>query len=444
MKDKEELIKNGKHFCILPWIHFHAWPNKQVMPCCVADSNMPVSEIKDDQSILEMMNSEEYKRMRLAMLNDEYYEPCRRCYELEDFNTWTMRQSQNTVRGLDNIDLIASTNDDGSIDEFKMKYMDIRFSNLCNFKCRSCGPACSNLWAEEQLDQMDNNRKEFEITFKLKDVLVSNTDNNDFMTKLKEHLPDVEECYFAGGEILVTPDHYECLEFWIENDLAKNIHLNYTTNMSKLTYKNKDIFEYWKHFKSIEIWASLDDVGERAELIRNGTRWGKIVENLRRIRDEAPNVSLGFTPTISIWNIWNYHKLFDFLYEEGLIDPIRPPRLNILTYPECAALDVLPGFIIKDLKKIYHDYQRKFDRKTERNSESVQKMHNTFGIIISALNDALGEPGYYDYPGKPELFMEFMDRNDRMDEYRDEFFLDVIPELREVYEWAKRETIKKS
>ena len=145
MKTAKQLVKDSKHFCVLPWIHFHAWPNKQVMPCCVADSDAPVSELKDGESILDMMNSEEYKKMRNAMLNDEPYEACSRCYDLEDNGTWTLRQSQNMVRGKDTIDLIESTNADGSIDEFKLKYMDIRFSNLCNFKCRSCGPGCSNL-----------------------------------------------------------------------------------------------------------------------------------------------------------------------------------------------------------------------------------------------------------------------------------------------------------
>jgi len=46
--ETENLVKHGKYFCVLPWVHFHAWPDKRVLPCCVADSNMPVSEIKQD------------------------------------------------------------------------------------------------------------------------------------------------------------------------------------------------------------------------------------------------------------------------------------------------------------------------------------------------------------------------------------------------------------
>ena len=56
MKTAKQLVKDSKHFCVLPWIHFHAWPNKNVMPCCIADSEMPVSKLKDGESILDMMN----------------------------------------------------------------------------------------------------------------------------------------------------------------------------------------------------------------------------------------------------------------------------------------------------------------------------------------------------------------------------------------------------
>ena len=45
----DSLVKHGKHFCVLPWVHFHSWPDGRVMPCCVADSNMPVAEIKKDE-----------------------------------------------------------------------------------------------------------------------------------------------------------------------------------------------------------------------------------------------------------------------------------------------------------------------------------------------------------------------------------------------------------
>ena len=433
MKTADELIKDSKHFCILPWIHFHAWPDKKVLPCCVADSSHPVSEIKDDESIIQMMNSDEYKRMRVAMLNDEPYAPCNRCYELEEYGTWTMRQSQNMVRGMDNIELVEDTNADGSLDDFKLKYMDVRFSNLCNFKCRSCGPACSNLWGEEKLKEMDGDTHQFEVAFRLKDTLVSNTDGNDFMDKLKHHLPDVEECYFAGGEILVQPQHYECLDYWIDNDLQSQVHLNYTTNLSKLNFKDKTrtahLFDYWnKGFKEIELWGSLDDMGDRADIIRKGSNWDRIVKNLKAIKTECPHVKLGFTPTISLWNIWNYDALFDYLHAEGLLDMHRPPRLNILTRPEWASIRNLPQEFADPLILKY-EKQMKHYKNLDGFEDSDAPIHigNTFLVLLTALRES-----------RPDVknLRDFFKENQRMDASRGEDIMDVIPELEELYKWT--------
>ena len=426
MKTAKQLVKDSKHFCVLPWLHFHAWPNKKVMPCCVSDSEMPVSELKDDESILEMMNSDEYKKMRSAMLNDERYEACARCYELEENGTWTLRQSQNMVRGIDNIDLIEATNIDGSIDEFKLKYMDIRFSNICNFKCRSCGPGCSNMHGEEKLTMIEENvfitRFGADGYTKSK-TLISNNEDGSFMDKLKPYLNDVEECYFAGGEILVTPEHYECLDYWIENDLAKNVKLNYTTNMSKISHKGRDLIELWSHFPNMEMWASIDSIGEQGELIRKGFKWNKVKENMLTIKEKAPHIKLGITPTISIWNIFDFCEMYDWMYENEFISREIPPRVNVLTYPDFATIQILPNSVRLEIIKELKNYISKF------HSEEDTDLRNDFKMLVQTL-----------WTGKEnkEKLLEFFDNNDEYDMVRDENMISVIPQLHEVYEWCQR------
>ena len=294
MADKvkiERLVNNSKHFCVLPWVHFHAWPDSRVMPCCVADSNMPVAKVDGDQTILEMMNSDRYKEIRTEMLEDKEVPECKRCYDLELIGVWTMRKSHNKRRGADYVDYMSeSTNADGSLSDFQMKYMDIRFSNLCNMKCRSCGPDCSSLWAQEFKDK--RGKEMWDEYFPDRKVVINNNEDQKFMVKLKPYLADVTEVYFAGGEIIITPEHYECLEYWIESGQAEHIELNYTTNFSTLHgYKNKDLLTYWSKFKNIQVWASLDAHGDLAECIRKGTDWEKTVANIKKLKEDAfPNI----------------------------------------------------------------------------------------------------------------------------------------------------------
>ena len=417
----EDLVHDSKHFCVLPWVHFHAWPDSRVMPCCVADSNMPVAQIEPDQSIIEMMNSEGYKEIRRKMLNDEPVEACTRCYDLELMGTWTMRQSHNRRRGLEYRDYIANnTQEDGSLSEFEMKYMDIRFSNLCNMKCRSCGPSCSSQWAQEFVDK--RGKEMFEQYFPGQKVIVNNNEDQQFMVKLKPYLNDVTEVYFAGGEIIITPEHYECLDHWLENGNT-DIELNYTTNFSTLHgYKSKDLLEYWKKFKNIQVWASLDAHGDLAECMRKGTDWDKTVANIKKLKEEVPHVQFQITPTISIWNISKFPDFFDYMVENELIDLKVCPRFNLATSPWYANIMILPKHVKRRLVELYRVYQKKYG------ADNVD-IYNGFKMIIYNLNQGDENPGG---------IMEFKQFNDELDQFRNEKFEDIVPEIKEVYEWAEQ------
>ena len=419
----KNLVENGKHFCVLPWVHFHAWPDKRVMPCCVADSDLPTSEIRNDESIIQMMNTDKYNDLRKKMMRDEAVPECKRCYDLETMGEWTMRQSHNRRKGLDYVDYIADvTNDDGSLKEFQMKYMDIRFSNICNMKCRSCGPSCSSLWSQEFLEQ--RGKEVFEEYFPKSNgkIVINNNDDMTLMSKLKPYLDDVTEVYFAGGEIIITQEHYECLDYWIENGLTDQVELTYTTNFSTLKYKkNVDLIEYWKKFPQLKIWASLDAHGEVAECIRSGTDWEKVVRNIRDVKEQVPHAQFQITPTISIWNIFDFPDFWDYMVDNEFIDvDFSAPRFNLATNPWYANVMILPHSVKRRLAELYRVYQ-------ERHKDNVD-IYNGFKMII--YNLTVGEEN-------KGGILEFKQFNDELDQYRDEKFEDIVPEIKEVYEWAQ-------
>jgi hypothetical protein len=415
----ENLVKHGKHFCVLPWVHFHSWPDGRVMPCCVADSNMPVADIKENESIIQMMNSEDYKRIRSAMLNDEPVEACKRCYDLELMGTWTMRQSHNKRRGLDYVKEISeTTKDNGEITDFKMKYMDLRFSNMCNMKCRSCGPGCSSLWAQEFVDRVG--MENYEKYFKTNKIVINKAEEMGFMNKLKPYLKDVLEVYFAGGEIIITPEHYECLDYWIENGLNEQVELTYTTNFSSLKYKDKDLIGYWKKFPKLKIWASLDASGEVGEIVRKGTDWSRIVKNIQSLKEQVPHAEFQITPTISIWNVFHFPDFFDYMVEKGFIDTKSSPRFNLATNPWYANIMILPKHVKNRLVELYRVYQNRYKDNVE--------IYNGFKMII--YNLSVGDEN-------KDGILEFKQFNDELDEFRGEKFEDIVPEIKEVYEWAK-------
>jgi len=301
-----------------------------------------------------------------------------------------------------------------------MKYMDIRFSNLCNMKCRSCGPDCSSQWAQEFVDK--RGKEMFEQYFPNRKVVINNNDDQQFMVKLKPYLNDVKEVYFAGGEIIITPEHYECLDHWLESGNT-DIELNYTTNFSTLHgYKDKNLLEYWKKFKNIQVWASLDAHGDLAECIRRGTDWEKTVANIKKLKEELPHVQFQITPTISIWNIFKFPDFFDYMIENELIDLKTCPRFNLATSPWYANIMILPKHVKRRLVELYRVYQKKYG------AENTD-VYNGFKMIIYNLNQGDENPGG---------ILEFKQFNDELDQFRNEKFEDLVPEMKEVYEWAEQ------
>ena len=408
-------LANSKNFCILPWIHFHAWPDGKVFPCCMADSNKPVSNTREE-SVIKMMNTDEFKQLRLRMLNDEPSEICKRCYDVELFGTWSLRRSNNEMRLKPNFDLVKATKEDGEIEQFRLKYLDIRFSNICNMKCRSCGPSCSSQWAQEYQDR--HGSVMLRDRFGLHKIVVSNNEDGSFWDKLEPYLMDVEEVYFAGGEALITPEHYKILDYWIANNKT-NVKVTYTTNLSVLRYKDKHVFDYWRKFPKVEVYASLDASGTVAEYMRKGTIWKDIEENARLIKSDVPHVRLEITPTISLWNVHQFPEFHKEWIEKGILSKNQEIRLNILTFPWFSSLLVLPQEYKDKLAKLYEPV---FD-----DASYSMTIRNAYKTVLNTLKSGEENRGGV---------REFFDFNAKLDQHRQENILDAIPELRDLHSWA--------
>ena len=122
----------------MPWVHTHVWPSGKAFPCCMSDSTVEYGNLNNN-SLFEIWNNEKYRQLRQNMLNDKETQECSRCYEMEKSNVYTLRNMVNQYYE-HHWDRVESTSLDGSVEELNMGYMDIRVSNICNFRCRSCSP----------------------------------------------------------------------------------------------------------------------------------------------------------------------------------------------------------------------------------------------------------------------------------------------------------------
>jgi len=405
---EDELSEQQKHrltksdiFCILPWIHLHAFPNGQAYPCCLADAHYPLGDLHKN-TMQEVWNDTPYKAMRKNMLEEKPCKECTKCYEQEQSGFVSMRNSQNKSFG-HLIPIVDETKPDGTFDDFKIRYYDIRFTNLCNFSCRTCGGLFSSSWYQEETDLFGNrDHPQF---------MYSGKDKDDMWNQMQEHIPHLEQIYFAGGEPLIMEEHYKVLKELVHREMF-DVRLIYNTNFSRLNLKDENVLDYWKLFKSISIGASLDGMGERAEYIRKGTKWDQIVRNREQMLEICPNVDFYVSSTVSIYNVLHVMDFHRDWAERGLIKA-QDWNINILQGPDRERIDVLP----------LH-YKEQVKEKILAHIEWLTP-HDPLTRAIGGYKAILK---YMFDDDKSWLLHDFFSVNDKLDVYRNEKFEDTFPE----------------
>jgi MoaA/NifB/PqqE/SkfB family radical SAM enzyme len=315
----------------MPWIHFYVGYKGNVNACCV--SSIKYGNI-NQQSINEIWHSESIKNIREQFLKGGADKRCSVCINREKSGAKSLRQETFEKYPNVNIQTISSP-----------IYFDIRFSNVCNFKCRTCWHGASSKWFEDA--------KILKSTASHQAIINNIRDFDKFISLNGASLKQAKEIYFAGGEPLVTEEHYLLLDFLINHHLT-DVKLRYNTNFSVLKFKTFDVLHYWKQFKSIEILASVDESNQLGEYIRKGLDWEGFLDNTEKI-NHLSNIQFKIAPTVSVFNV----KTLPEFYKKCL-------QLNIITPTD---------FYINILDRPFH-YNCKILSKKDK--ENVNQMYNEF------------------------------------------------------------------
>lgn len=400
--NKDFLLNESKTFCMFPWVHLNATPKGDVYPCCSNDYTQPVGNTKDN-SLEEIFNSPKMKELRLDMLNERKNKICDFCYKHEEAGPHSFRNYSKEHFDKYFDEIVPTTREDGTVDEFKMRYFDIRFSNICNFKCRTCGSEFSSKWGEEMRKNYDPKHP----------VLIHVDDNKGtVLDEVLEHIEHIDLAYFAGGEPLITDEHYTMLEAMIRKGRT-DITLRYNTNASNIKYKKHDVLELWKHFNKIELSCSIDHYGERAEYIRKGTDWGKVEENLLTFRD-LDYVSFQMNTVFSIFNYSTITEFYQYLKDKNIVRTEDwYHSLYLAVHPNYYCAKTLPS----ELKK---EAATKALAWSDANKNDKTCIPN---LMRDAVNFANEKDQWADYKA------EFLQHTGSGDRVRDENFWKTFPEL---------------
>lgn len=407
---EEFLLKESKTFCILPWIHIHAYPTGEVWPCCAAEHNgmqaTPLGNAREN-TLEEIWNGDRMKQMRTSLLDEKTDSYCVRCYEREESGFMSDRLSCNKNHG-HQIHRIHETQADGTLEKFEMTYWDIRFSNLCNLRCRSCGHIFSSQWYQDQAKIAGG-------VWKMRNTVLNyaGRTETDMWEQLLPHLDYVEQIYFAGGEPLLMEEHYNILEELVKRGRT-DVRLIYNTNFTHTELKGKSVFEYWKQFKSVAIGASLDGMGVYAEYIRKGTDWARVEQNRRDMLAICPEVDFYISPTLSILNARHLPQFHRDWVEKGLIRA-QDLNVNILQDPAHYRIDIATPEYKEELSTVYLNHIMWLREQGDDLGRATQGFEAAIQFMSATDNS--------------DLIPKFWEKTLQLDEIRNENLLDVIPEL---------------
>ena len=266
-------LKFGDSFCVLPFIHTYINVGNSRKVCCISDDPIDHARLQE---------------IRNLMLEGDPVKECKDCVGCE-------KDSQISERQLITRDWLKKFPDqiDGWVSSCEQVSYDLRYSNLCNLKCQTCGPWASSTWAEH-----------IGLKEKFRTWEPENTEIN----------PDAKRIYFAGGEPFLIKSFSDYLNKMQNKDCEVVINTNATVVTDHMLHA-------LKQFTNVCLVLSIDGIGAVIENIRSGCNWQQIQNNIQTFRNELnPNFMVNTVvqkdniddmPNLAAWiddqkiNVWH-------------------------------------------------------------------------------------------------------------------------------------------
>ncbi len=345
--------KSNKSFCAIPFVSIMVNTDTTVRYCCMVKGTANKIKKSDgtfytcrDNFIRDAWNSDDLRQIRMGMINGEKISGCQVCYLQEDagrtsnrqhsINEWTSRLGHDKLS-----EIIEQAKNNGGYLTNDIVYLDLRLGNLCNLKCRMCNPWNSSQIAKEHIELDQKNQDYSQVwskTFGKFPMSVLDEqqwfDSDIMWDQVNSLIPTLKKVYMTGGEPTLIKNNFKFMQQCIDQK-RNDITLFFNTNCTNV---NKTFINLIKQFERVYINASLDGIGVVNDYIRAPSKWEQLSENIEKLA-ELPNVILGVTPTVQIYNVFDVVNILKWvnglnakysrnIFIDFLIN-IHPHHLNI-------------------------------------------------------------------------------------------------------------------
>ena len=456
---KDKLDSVGKGFCLAKWTQVTMHLHNGLTHSChhPTPHKIPLSEIKNNSSALHNTKHKKYKRKE--MLEGKRPAECEYCWKVEDnsksFSDRVFKSeepwSQPFLENISNLDWRENYNP---------KYVEVAFSNACNFKCSYCGPMFSSKWIEEiekfggypttdSFNSLEQIKAEGKLPYK-------HSDENPYVDAFWEWWPDLyrdlHTFRITGGEPLLAKDTWKVLDYIIEQpNPNKNLHLAINSNLGVpdnlidrfIEKINK--LEEEKRVSDFVIFTSVDGWGKQAEYGRHGLDFDKFWKNIDKILSKCPTVTIGIMCTYNVFSVLSFDELIKGVYEYkkkySSMDRAWNTAVSLdtsfLRYPSHQTVQILPkefakninqsAELAKSLEEIYHTTHNEFGVTYGFSEIEITKIKRIYDWMLSEQDETTLKRNRFN-------FYKFVNEHDKR---RGIDFLKTFTEYKEFYDNCK-------
>ena len=442
---KIELDKVSDSFCVAKWkqVTMHL-QNGMNHSCHHPKAHVvPIEEIKKNYKSLH--NSEFKKYQRKLMLEGKRPNECDYCWRVEDTQSGSYSDriyKSASQWALPFINEITKNDYDFDIDP---SYVEVSFSNVCNFKCSYCAPHISSQWMEEieKYGPYPTSSEYNTLKWIKRDnqMPIPNREENLYVDAFWKWFPEMYKnlIHFriTGGEPLLSKDTFKVLDYVIENpnnnlELSINTNLNPPDEIFDRFLQKLKIITSENKVKKVKLFTSAEAYGKQAEYIRHGLDYSKWLYNIQKTFHTVPNIGFTLMSTYNLLSIPSYELFLKDLLQikkeftkSSNSENVFLLDIPYLRYPEHQSVFIREPFMVDILSKQvefmktnintnnnigFHDYE-------------IDKLLRIFNLIKN-----INENNKMDINRKD--FVLFVDEHDKR---RKTNFLETFPELNSTY-----------
>lgn len=446
---KKQLDEKGRGFCAAKWTQVTIHLGTGLTHSCHHPNphKIGLAELRNNPSALH--NTQHKKRARKQMLEGERPSECDYCWKIEDnSNSFSDRVFKSSESW--SAPYIEEIKEYGWRGNYNPKYVEVSFSNVCNFKCAYCGPQFSSKWVNEinknGAYKLSYDYNDTEHLKKKNEMPIHHNDFNPYVEAFwkwfPDLYPDLHTFRVTGGEPLLSSDTFKLLDYIQNNhEVNPNLSLAINTNLGvsddiidRFVNIIEDLTENNK-VKEFIVFTSIEATKSQAEYLRYGLDTSKFWTNVEKILSKLPKVTINIMSTYNALSVFTYDDLIDRVFdlkrkyqnnERYWVSAIQLDT-SYIRHPKHLSVKILEDdhkeLILQSAKKMLYYGMKEFTHDNYGFSTvEIQKLKRTYDYAISADD--------FDVETNRKDFVKFVDQYDKRRKLN---FLDTFPQLKEFY-----------